>query len=193
MPVAPVTPEQRTLILSLLADSDLTTAQIAEQAAASAGQVAAIRAHITMGTYDRAPPAVVEADEVVDAFETTFGLERDMQAALRLNIEQVEPGLKIIDGGHEKTTLAGRIDILAQDASGAVVVIELKSGEAAPEALTQLLGYMGTVERDPGQQVRGILVAADFHKRVAHASRAVANVQLWRYRFTFSFARVELD
>jgi hypothetical protein len=191
MPVAPVTPEQRTLILNLLADSDLTTAQIAEQAAASAGQVAAIRAHITMGTYDRAPPAVVEADEVVDAFETTFGLERDMQAALRLNIEQLERGLKIIDGGHEKTTLAGRIDILAQDASGAVVVIELKSGEAAPEALTQLLGYMGTVERDPGQHVRGILVAGDFHKRVAHASRAVPNVQLWRYRFTFSFARVE--
>jgi hypothetical protein len=191
MPVTPISTEQRALIMGLLKEGDLTTLQIADKAGVSVGQVGAIKAHITMGTYDPSPPSPVETNEVIEAFETTFGLERDLQAALRANIEQIEPGLKIIDGGHEKKTDAGRIDILAQDAAGAVVVIELKAGQAAPDALTQLLAYMGAVDREPAQQVRGLLVAGDFHQRIVYASRAVSNVQLRRYRFSFSFDLVQ--
>ena len=42
-----------------------------------------------MGTYTE--PSV--AEEVIEAIETTFGLERDFQIALRSNIEQLEQGL----------------------------------------------------------------------------------------------------
>ena len=42
-----------------------------------------------MGTYTE--PSV--AEEVIEAMETTFGLERDLQIALRSNIEQLEQGL----------------------------------------------------------------------------------------------------
>jgi RecB family endonuclease NucS len=48
-----------------------------------------------------------------ESFEVTFGLEKDLQAALRGNIEQLEQGLVIVDGGAERTTIAGRLDILA--------------------------------------------------------------------------------
>ena len=61
-------------------------------------------------------PPSAERD-VADAIETTFGLERDLQLALRSNsnIEQLEHGLRITDGGKEQTVESGRIDIAAED------------------------------------------------------------------------------
>ena len=56
-----------------------------------------------------------DLNDTEEAIEITFSLERDLQAALRKNIETLEQGLKIIDGGKERNTAAGRIDITAQD------------------------------------------------------------------------------
>ena len=56
-----------------------------------------------------------------------FGLERDLQKALRANIGQLETGLKIVDGGTEKNVPAGRIDITAEDPGGTTVVIEVRA------------------------------------------------------------------
>ena len=53
-----------------------------------------------------------------------------MQKALRANIQQLELGLEIVDGGAERTVDAGRIDITAEDTNGRLVVIELKAGRA---------------------------------------------------------------
>jgi RecB family endonuclease NucS len=94
-----------------------------------------------MGTYTESSETV----EVIDAMETTFGLERDLQMALRLNIEQLEPRLTIIDGGKELTTEASRIDITAEDGQGATVIIELKAGTANPDCIAQILSYMGVL------------------------------------------------
>jgi RecB family endonuclease NucS len=107
-----------------------------------------------------------EDEELIEAQEITFGLERDLQLALRANINQLEIGLKIIDGGNERVTEAGRIDITAEDAKGSTVVIELKAGTAKPDAVAQILAYMATVAEPSNHPVRGILVAGDFHKRV---------------------------
>jgi hypothetical protein len=131
-----------------------------------------------------------EDEEVFAAEEITFSLERDLQRALRSNIEQLEPGLKILDGGRERTTEAGRIDILAADAQGSLVIIELKAGEASPEAVTQILAYMGSLADSEKRSVRGILVAGDFHQRVLFASRAVSNLELRRYTFHFGFSKL---
>ena len=70
------------------------------------------------------------------------------------------------------------------------MVIELKAGTAAPEALTQLLAYMGELGTQEQGQVRGILVAGDFHQRIVFAAQATPNVQLRRYRFRFDFTAV---
>ena len=116
-----------------------------------------------------------------------FGLERDLQRALRSGINQLEPGLKIIDNGSERTVNAGRIDITAEDDKGRLVVIELKAGTAPPDSIAQLLAYMGTIENSEGKPVRGILVASDFHQRVVYAAQAVSNLSLKSYSFQFSF------
>ncbi len=130
-------------------------------------------------------------EEIGEVREITFGLERDLQTALRANIEQLEAGLKIFDEGRERTTEAGRIDITAIDAQGNLVVIELKAGIAPPDVVTQILAYMSTVSDTDNRPVRGILVAGDFHKRVLQAAKVVQNLELVRYSFQFRFEPVK--
>ena len=181
-----ITEEQKSAIINLLREGVVEGEQIASTVGVSPNIVRSIKAHFTMGTYDKINPTLSGTEEVIDAVETSFGLERDLQIALRSNIKQLDSGLQIIDGGKEHQTDAGRIDILATDNAGGIVIIELKAGTAKPDALTQLLAYMGTV--DSGDKpVRGILIAGDFHQRVIHAVQAITNVQLIRYKFSFTF------
>ena len=131
------------------------------------------------------------AEEAVEeAVHATFGLERDLQLALRSNIEQLELGLKIIDGGKEKRVDAGLIDITAEDTAGSPVVIELKAGTANREAVGQILGYMGNLQLDSERPVRGIIVAQDFDSAAIAASGVLPNLQLKKYSFHFSFESV---
>jgi endonuclease len=131
-------------------------------------------------------PAPVEDD-----LGQRVGLERDMQAALRKDIEQLEEGLVVIDDGAERFVESGRIDITARDASGAIVVIELKAGSARQGAVAQILSYMGDVAvEDPGQKVRGILIASDFDKKAVAAARMAPGLSLRTYGVRFNFSKV---
>jgi hypothetical protein len=130
----------------------------------------------------------LEEEELLEeAEEIAFGLERDMQSALRANIEQLETGLKIIDGGKERITDAGRIDITASDTKNNVVIIELKANAASPKDIAQILAYMGAVEKSDKKPVRGILVANDFHTKAILASRPVPTLLLKKYTIRFTF------
>jgi Endonuclease NucS len=124
-----------------------------------------------------------------DAEEMKFGIERDLQAALRRNIEQLEAGLKISDGGREHVVESGRIDITAEDRKGGTVVIELKAGEAGRSAVGQILAYMGDLT-DSRKPIRGILVAGEFSPRAIAAARVVPDLQLRKYRIKFAFEPV---
>ncbi len=113
-----------------------------------------------------------------------FSSERELQRALSVNIEQLEPGLRIIDT--ERTVEGGRIDILAEDADRNPVIIELKVDAANTSGLGQLQAYMGS-EDFRGKSVRGILVAYKFDKRVSLAAKPVENVSLKKYSHQFTF------
>jgi hypothetical protein len=132
-----------------------------------------------------------QSEDVAEAAEITFGLERDLQSALRENIAQLESSLNIIDGGKERVTDAGRLDITAEDSQGNIVVIELKAGVASPDVIAQVLAYMGAIAETDKKPVRGILVAGDFHKRVIWAARAIPNLELRKYAFQFTFESVK--
>jgi len=117
-----------------------------------------------------------------------IGLERDMQAALRSSIEQLEPGLEIIDDGAERSVSSGFIDITAKDADGKIVVIELKTGTARQKAVAQILSYMGDIaEEEEDASTRGILVADDFDTKAQAAARVVPTLSLRSYRVNFEF------
>lgn len=139
------------------------------------------------GTSDRSQGSQSGDEEDEAAAGLKFGLERDLQKALRSTITELDPGLTITDGGTEQVVKAGRIDITARDKEGNLVIIELKAGTATLPAMGQILSYMGSVKDDPEQPVRGILVANEFHDRLILAAKAVPNVSLVAYAINFSF------
>ena len=85
----------------------------------------------------------VTGDTLTDKEEIgqRIGLERDLQATLRIDISQIESGLTIIDDGAERSVDSGFIDITASNTSGITVVIELKAGTAGQRAVAQILSY----------------------------------------------------
>ena len=145
------------------------------------------------GVADRMPTRDRESDPALAPDTPTLekqrlSLERDMQTALRRDISRLEPGLIIIDDGAERAVLSGFIDILARDASGASVVIELKAGKTNDRVIGQVLGYMGNIaDEDEPEAVRGIIVAHAFDQRTKPAARAVPDLRLVRYAVSFTF------
>ena len=131
---------------------------------------------------DTVPP------EVDDGRARIIGLERDLQAALRGCIDQLEAGLHVTDGGDERSVASGFIDITAKDRNGKVVVIELKAGTARRDAIGQVLSYMGDVADEESAEVRGILVAGEFDDKARAAARVVPGLSLRRYRVKFEFS-----
>ena len=134
------------------------------------------------------PPQTQKEASPEDDTRQRISLERDMQAALRLAIEQLEPGLTIIDDGAERSVDSGFIDITARDLTNAIVVIELKAGPAGQRAIAQILSYMGDIAAEESVRVRGILVASEFDAKAKAAARVVPNLMLRRYSIRFLFS-----
>lgn len=153
------------------------------------------KSQINTGRIDVDQP-VVEVGEIEDveneiagAIEFGVSLERDLQKYMAHNLDKIEEGLQLVPGGIEYSVDAGRIDLLATDRDGNCVVIELKASRAGDAALGQLLGYMGSLafEKKLNGRVRGLLVALDFEPRVVFAVKELPNIELCKYRLSFSF------
>ena len=187
--MTPVTPEPSAEIHRLHAE-ELSRQEIAERLGVTPKQVDSVLAWIKIRSYrdrERGQNQSADGDELVEAIETTFGLERDLQEWLLRNIADLESGLSITDDGRERKPASGFIDITGRDREGAAVVIELKAGEADRNAIDQILAYMGDLMATE-KSVRGILIAGDFTPRAVAAARAARNVRLIRYGIRFSFA-----
>ena len=130
-------------------------------------------------------PVAVQAD-IDEAVSAGFSLERDLQSALRRNIQELEQGLTIIDGGQERRVESGRIDITASDTNNKTVVIELKAGAADRNAIGQIAAYMGDLGAEV-TNVRGILVAGDFRANAIAAAMVISNLKLVKYGVQFTF------
>ena len=111
------------------------------------------------------------------AWEPRYKSEDEMQRSFRKSIERLGEGLEIIDGGKENTLDTGRPDIVARDANGNVVVIELKLKTAGVSSIGQILAYMA-VYAAQGKRVRGLIVANRFDYRACAATTLIPNLQL---------------
>jgi hypothetical protein len=133
---------------------------------------------------------VQEAQDEANGLEPTgvaFRLEREMQAAVRAQLVNLEQGLVVADGGQERHVATGNIDIVARDATGKLVAIELKAGNCPAGALEQVLGYADSLGEETGESVRAILIASDFSDRLRAAARRTVDLRLVTYQFSLSF------
>jgi len=72
-----------------LHDQGASAADIAGRLGLTIQQVAAVKAWWTIRANSAAPEGGASEDETIEAFESKFGLERDLQASLRANIQQL--------------------------------------------------------------------------------------------------------
>lgn len=91
-----------------------------------------------------------------------FGSERELSDQLMNDLSFIEPGLVAIK--KEDVFRKGIVDIIAEDAAGNLVVIEVKRRKADFAAVTQLQRYMQQVQKMKGKKTRGLLLAPDITK-----------------------------
>jgi hypothetical protein len=120
--------------------------------------------------------------------DANFKVEREMQAQVRLQLGQIEEGLKVADGGAETTVATGKIDIVARDANGILVAIELKAGKCPAGALEQVLAYAHSLSVERGEPVRAMLIAGSFSDRLRAAAKRAHDVVLKTYTYSLAFA-----
>jgi hypothetical protein len=147
-----------------------------------------VGAHVSA---DEPEPGASAPAAVDDEGRQRSVLERDMQAAVRADIGQLEPGLEIIDNGLERSVESGSIPITARDRSGAIVVIDLRGTSVGRRAVAQVLSFMGDIAgEEPEAEVRGILVGSGFEKNARAAARMAPSLSLRTYSLTFRFSPV---
>lgn len=129
-----------------------------------------------------------------------FAYEKDLQNYLARNLHLIEPGLSLFEeeeiNGLEFPVGGRFIDILAMDLNGDFVVIELKVSKGYDRVVGQLLRYMAWIGKnqvEPGQSVRGIIVARHISEDLLLACSGVSGVQLFEYELSVSLKEARLQ
>ncbi len=145
-----------------------------------------------------APPATDLSGDEGDPRGSEFAYESDLRNFLSKNLRVLEQGLRLYEDegitGIEFPVGGRFIDILALDAKGAYVIIELKVSRGYDRALGQLRRYMGWIARnhaDQGQTVRGIIVAREISEDLVLACAGLSDVELFEYEMSVSVKRIE--
>ena len=91
-------------------------------------------------------------------------VEKGIEEFYSTRLGMIEQGLVLVDKGRQYSTPIGRIDLLCRsdDGRGEYVVIEIKAAEASDSVFGQILRYIGWVNRNLGDDVRGIILASAF-------------------------------
>lgn len=140
-------------------------------------------------------PSISVNDEAVED-PATFALERHLEDFLVENWNGTVLGrthdIYSEDGeilGRQFPADTGRIDILAISKDRTeFLVVELKRGRASDTVVGQVQRYMGYIKEEilePGQSVRGVIVALDDDIRIRRALAVTDNIDFYRYEVSF--------
>ena len=144
-------------------------------------------------------PDLVASDPTVED-AATFALEKHLEEFLVANWSSTELGkshrIYEVDGevvGQQYPTDTGPIDILAISNDGSeLLVVELKRGRASDSVVGQIQRYMGYVAQDlaePGQSVRGVIIALEDDLRIRRALAVAPGIDFYRYEVNFKLRK----
>lgn len=144
-------------------------------------------------------PAVISTDPTVED-ASAFALEKHLEDFLVENWAQTELGREYDiyreEGepvGQQYQTDTGPLDILAiSKDKRRLLVVELKKGRASDAVVGQTLRYMSYVQEElaePGQTVRGVIIAHEDDQRIRRALAMTANIAFYRYEISFKLVK----
>lgn len=143
---------------------------------------------------------MLSADGELVVDPTAFAMEKHLEDFLVANWSQTELGKEFNiyagDGelaGQQLMTDTGPLDILAVSKDGkTLLVVELKKGRASDAVVGQILRYMGYVQEmlaDPGQTVKGMIIALEDDQRIRRALMVAPAVTFYRYQVSFKLVK----
>ena len=166
-------------------------------AGAFVGVVVIILGFLTWDYFDRRKSPTFDKEEPLPKVKDLHDeiLERHLEELVVSNFDHLFPGWAIYStdaigvdnarpSGVRYRTPAGEIDLLCTDEDNNLVVIELKRNRAPDKVVSQLDRYIAWVERNiaqPGQSVRGIIVARKHSEHVVYSASRHADMELWTY------------
>ena len=155
------------------------------------------------------PPAIYKQQSETEFSEDTgngddtcteaheFAYENDLKNFLANNLNVIRPSLKVYQDGDlrgvEFPVGNRRVDILAVEDEKDFVVIELKVSKGYDRAIGQLLRYMGWIEQnlaEPGQKVKGMIIARSISDDLRLATSRVTDVELYEYVLSISLNKI---
>lgn len=74
-------------------------------------------------------------------------------------------------------------------------MIELKVSKGYDRAIGQLLRYMGWIDQnlaEPGQKVKGMIIARSISDDLRLATSRISDVELYEYQLSISLNKIEL-
>jgi restriction system protein len=145
------------------------------------------------------PPVLVSTDETVED-PVAFAMEKHLEDFLVENWSQTDLGKEYDiyedEGervGQQFATDTGPMDILATSKDKkTLLVVELKKGRASDVVVGQTLRYMGYVQEvlaEPGQGVRGVIIALEDDQRIRRALVITPNITFYRYEVSFKLLK----
>lgn len=150
---------------------------------------------------DIEPDSIEDEDNSVDTAAEVheFAYENDLKNFLANNLDVIRSTLSVYQDGDitgvEFPVGNRRIDILAVENENDFVVIELKVSKGYDRAIGQLLQYMGWIEQnlaEPGQKVKGMIIARSISEDLRLATSRVSDVELYEYELSISLNKIKL-
>ncbi len=151
-----------------------------------------------IGGGSTGPVLSVNDETIEDA--AVFAMEKHLEEFLVKNWSTTQLGTQydIVEDegeliGQQYPSDTGPIDILAisKDKSH-YLVIELKKGRASDNVVGQIQRYMGFVLEEltePGQSVRGVIIALEDDLRIRRALKVTNNIDFYRYEIRFNLVK----
>jgi restriction system protein len=144
-------------------------------------------------------PVLVTNDETIED-PSAFAMEKHLEDFLVENWHQTDLAKDYViyeeDGervGQQYATDTGPIDILAiSKDKKTLLVVELKKGRASDAVVGQILRYMGYVREElaePGQTVKGVIIAHENDPRIRRALSMAPNIEFYCYEVRFRLAK----
>lgn len=103
--------------------------------------------------------------------------ERNLEDFVAQQLGAIESGLRLVE--RQKSTPAGRLDLLCVDVHGNYVVVELKKTRGTDQVVGQLLRYMGWAKDEyPAKKVRGIVIVGRKDDALRYAIKAAPDIEV---------------